>query len=209
MGIISTFVEYIGVGNYRGKRGVQRDDVSLIDSFQVFNPETLAALNAIKLQLPVARGLATAANSLSINSSTDRPLDVRENASEGNGTLAITTAIGNGFSIDVSRLKRFSIQINNTGAVALNAFEIATKSSSTSDTRVRNALAASYSTLDTKGSLISIGGLDGVFVQPTTLSGGAKIILDFNLTGFFVREIRFRATTTTGTTNLDYLWGGI
>lgn len=209
MALIDTFVEYILPGGSRGKRAVKREDTDSTDLLGYFAPITDELITDIKEVLPAARGVATAANSLSVISAEDRPLEVQEKYSEGNNTLAITTALSNGAFIDVSKFSRFSIQIENSGSTVLNAFEISTKNHSTGDTRVRYSTSGNYSTLDSKGIIQYIGNLGGAFENPTTLAATAKIIIDFDLTKFFVKELRFRASVASGSTTLAYKWGGI
>jgi hypothetical protein len=209
---ILTHVEYLLTGGQRGKRLVRRDDTTNIDSFSFFSPELEEILTDIKEVLPLARGTATAAQSISVNNATDRPFDTRDVAffgESGSSSLVLTNTLGPSLFIDVSRMKRFRIQFNN-GSTALNSFEISAKCQSNSDACILYSTSAHYSSLNPNGIVTNINdALSGTFVNPFTLAGTGKMSIAFDFTKYFVSELRFRATVASGSSSISYNWGGV
>jgi hypothetical protein len=124
----------------------------------------------------------------------------------GNPTLAITAALSTGIIFDVSKFQRLRMQINNTGANALNGFEVSTRSHVTGDWQIHLNLAAHF-TAPTAGSILRhCADLSGAAIDLTTLPASGKSVMAIDLRDFFASDIRVRAASTAGT-NMQVLWG--
>lgn len=124
----------------------------------------------------------------------------------GNPTLAVTAALSTGIIFDVAKFQRLRIQINNTGANALNGLEISTRSHSSADFQVHLNTAAHYTSPASGSILRHCADLVGAAIDPTILPGSGKVIIAIDLRDFFASDIRIRATSAAATT-LATFWG--
>jgi hypothetical protein len=125
-------------------------------------------------------------------------------------TVAASVAVGSstGTFISTEQFKVFRLQVNNTGANALSAFEISTRCHASADMQV-HLNAASHFTAPTANSIIRLSAdLAGAAIDLTTLPASGKAIITFDFTNFFSETIRIRAASTSGTT-LVFYWGGV
>jgi len=121
--------------------------------------------------------------------------------------VAIASSVGAFFP--TAGLRVFRIQINNTGASALNGFEVSTRCHANADMQIHLSDATDYTAPPANSILRHSGDTLGANISPTTLvATTGKIILTFNLTNFFAESLRIRASAAAATT-LQFLHGGI
>ncbi len=121
--------------------------------------------------------------------------------------VAITSSVGAFFN--TAGMRVFRIQIDNTGASALNGFEISTRCHANADMQAHLSSAADFTAPPTNSILRHSGDTLGANVSPTTLAATTgKIILTFDFTNFFAESLRIRASAAPATT-LRFFHGGI
>lgn len=128
-------------------------------------------------------------------------------------TLAITAGqaitASTGVFFNTAGMRVFRIQVNNTGASALNGFEVSTRCHASADMQVHLNTATDYTAPPAGSILRHSGDTLGANISPTTLAAtNGKIILTFDLTNFFAESLRIRASATAATT-LQFLHGGV
>ncbi len=216
MAIIQQTIEYLLPGGTRRKRSIRYDDVADRDSLEFFAPDLETRLtdidtklNNIRNVLPSARGQVSSANSLSVTSS-QTPLEARDPIYQGNGTFVVNTTLGgDNLIVDVSRMKRFSIELANTTGGALTAFEVATRCHPNGNFRLRYSTSTHYNSIDANAPIRQITDLAGGVQNPFTLPAGLVIIIDFDVQRQgYIHELRFRASKSTSAGNMTFLWGG-
>lgn len=122
-------------------------------------------------------------------------------------TLAVTAALGAGTEIVVASFTRFALQVQNTGANALNAFEISTRNHASAGWIPRLNAAAHYTAPPSGSILRACADGNGAVIDVTTLAAGTIAALSFDLRDFYAQAIRIRASSAAGTT-LQFYTGG-
>lgn len=202
----TSFLDSTGVQRYRAATGNGTEASPFVLEFS--DSSLQAVVEALSDKIPT-KGPKAASGSLSIVSSTDADFATPK-PTYGSLDLAVTDTLGNGATFDVSRFRRFRIQIHNTGSQQLTGFELATRAQSASDMQVHASVAADYTAPGASSIIRLCGDLGGTPIDCSAMFGGSKAILAINLTTFFAEGLRIRAKVSSGqTSSLNIKWGGI